>query len=123
VSLSGTLSGPSRSDYTREVRRAGHGPAGVAPARFVACIYGPALWPTLRDRRRFLVAAAAMAAAIELSQLGGSLAEGFTYRVTDVDDAILNAAGALAVFTAWPPIRARAAGRLARPKAVVRSGG
>ena len=58
-------------------------------------VYGPALRPALRDWRRFLLVAAAMAVAIETAQLLGSLAEGFTYRVTDVDDALLNAAGAL----------------------------
>ena len=33
------------------------------------------------------------ASAIELTQFAGSLLEGFTYRVTDVDDAIMNATG------------------------------
>ena len=43
-------------------------------------IYGPALWPKLRDWRRFLVVAVAVAVGIELCQYGGSLLEGFTYR-------------------------------------------
>jgi hypothetical protein len=30
--------------------------------------------------------------------------EGFTYRVTDIDDAMMNAAGAIAAFLAWPYI-------------------
>ncbi len=38
---------------------------------------------------------------IELAQFAGSLLEGFSYRITDVDDAIMNAAGAMAAFFAW----------------------
>jgi glycopeptide antibiotics resistance protein len=64
-------------------------------------VYGPALWPALRDWRRFMVAALAFGAAIELAQFAGSLLEGFSYRITDVDDAIMNAAGAMAAFFAW----------------------
>jgi glycopeptide antibiotics resistance protein len=80
-------------------------------------IYGPALWPALRDWRRFLLVAVAMAVAIETAQLLGSLAEGFTYRVTDVDDAIMNAAGAMAAFAIWPHVWALIAGRRAGPGA------
>jgi glycopeptide antibiotics resistance protein len=65
-------------------------------------IYGPALWPALRDWRRFLVVAIAFGVAIELTQFAGSVMEGFTYRVTDVDDAIMNATGAMIGFFAWP---------------------
>jgi glycopeptide antibiotics resistance protein len=65
-------------------------------------VYAPYLWPALRDWRRFLLVAICFGAAIEAGQYAGSLLEGFTYRVTDVDDAILNAAGATAVFFAWP---------------------
>jgi glycopeptide antibiotics resistance protein len=69
-------------------------------------IYGPGLWPALRDRRRFVAAAVAFGVAIELTQLAGSLIEGFTYRVTDVDDAMMNAAGAVTAFVAWPVVKA-----------------
>ena len=65
-------------------------------------VYGPALWPALRDWRRFVVVATAFGAGIELTQYAGSLIEGFTYRVTDVDDAIMNATGAIAAFAIWP---------------------
>ena len=65
-------------------------------------VYGPALWPALRDWRRFVVVAIAFGAGIELTQYAGSLIEGFTYRVTDVDDAIMNASGAIAAFVLWP---------------------
>jgi glycopeptide antibiotics resistance protein len=59
----------------------------------------------LRDWRRFVAVAAGAAVAIEAAQYAGSLAEGFTYRVTDVDDAIMNAGGAILVFLLWPPIK------------------
>jgi glycopeptide antibiotics resistance protein len=65
-------------------------------------VYGPALWPALRDWRRFVLVAVAFGAGIELTQYAGSLIEGFTYRVTDIDDAIMNAAGAIAAFAIWP---------------------
>ena len=64
-------------------------------------VYGPELWPPLRDWRRFLVVALAAGIAIETAQYAGSLAEGFSYRITDVDDAIMNASGAMAGFVAW----------------------
>jgi glycopeptide antibiotics resistance protein len=64
-------------------------------------VYGPGLWPALRDPRRFAALAVAVAVAIELTQYAGSTLEGFTYRVTDVDDAIMNATGAIAAFFVW----------------------
>jgi glycopeptide antibiotics resistance protein len=67
-------------------------------------VYGPELWPALRDPRRFVAVAVAVGVGIELVQLAGSLLEGFTYRVTDVDDAIMNASGAIiafAIYRAW----------------------
>ena len=85
-------------------------------------VYGPALRPALRDWRRFLLVAAAMAAAIETAQLLGSLAEGFTYRVTDVDDALLNAAGALATMVAWQRFFPRWSARFAASAAPDRAG-
>ncbi len=64
-------------------------------------IYGPGLWPALRQWRRFVLVAVGFGVGIELAQFAGSLLEGFTYRVTDVDDAILNATGAVAAFFVW----------------------
>ncbi len=64
-------------------------------------VYGPALWPRLRDWRWFAMVAVAFTVAIELGQLTGSLIEGFTYRVADVDDAIMNAGGAIIGFHLW----------------------
>jgi glycopeptide antibiotics resistance protein len=73
-------------------------------------VYGPELWPALRDWRRFVVVAVAVGVGIELAQYAGSLMEGFTYRVTDIDDAIMNASGAVAAFLVWRWLRR---GRLA----------
>jgi glycopeptide antibiotics resistance protein len=53
-------------------------------------------------------AAPAFAVAFELTQLAGSLIEGFTYRVTDVDDAIMNATGAAAALFVWRELELRA---------------
>jgi glycopeptide antibiotics resistance protein len=88
--------------------------SGNAIALMPLRVYAPYLWPALRDWRRFLFVAICCGAAIEAGQYAGSVLEGFTYRVTDVDDAILNAAGAMAVFLAWP-VAARAA-RARRPR-------
>ena len=73
-------------------------------------IYGPELWPALRDWRRFAVVAVAAGVSIELAQYAGSLLEGFSYRITDIDDAIMNATGAVAAFFVWRWLRR---GRLA----------
>lgn len=67
-------------------------------------IYVPGLWPALRDWRRFILVAVAFAIGIELAQYAGSVMEGFTYRVTDIDDAIMNATGAVAAFFVWRKI-------------------
>lgn len=79
-------------------------------------VYAPELWPKLRDWRRFVVVALSFGVGIELCQLAGSLLEGFTYRVTDVDDAMMNAAGALAAYFIWrrPQVRGFAEGIAAR---------
>ena len=65
-------------------------------------IYAPELWPALRDWRKFVLLAIAFGVGIELAQYAGSLVEGFTYRVTDIDDAIMNASGAVIAFLLWP---------------------
>lgn len=70
-------------------------------------IYGPALWPRLRNWRTFAVAAVAFGVGIETAQFVGSHIEGFTYRVTDIDDAIMNATGAVAAFFVWREIERR----------------
>ena len=70
-------------------------------------IYGPALWPSLRSWRRLALVAISFSVGIELAQLAGSLIEGFTYRVTDIDDVILNSTGAVAAFFAWREVERR----------------
>jgi glycopeptide antibiotics resistance protein len=70
-------------------------------------IYGPALWPSLRRWRRFALVAITFSVGIELTQLAGSLLEGFTYRVTDIDDVILNSTGAVAAFFIWREMERR----------------
>jgi glycopeptide antibiotics resistance protein len=70
-------------------------------------IYGPALWPRLRSWRRFALVAVVFSAGIELTQLAGSLIEGFTYRVTDIDDVIVNSTGAVAAFFIWRAMERR----------------
>jgi glycopeptide antibiotics resistance protein len=67
-------------------------------------IYGPALWPRLRNWRRFALVAVAFGVGIETAQFLGSLIEGFAYRITDVDDAMLNATGAIVTFAIWPRV-------------------
>ena len=84
--------------------------AGNVLALMPLGLYGPALWPDLRKPRRFVPVAVAAAVSIELAQLAGSVMEGFTYRVTDVDDAIMNATGAILAFWIWRAWRRRAAG-------------
>jgi glycopeptide antibiotics resistance protein len=64
-------------------------------------VYGPYLWPALRGPRRLLFAAAAVAVSVECIQFAGSWLEGFTYRVTDIDDATMNTTGAVVAFFAW----------------------
>ena len=80
---------------------------GNAVALAPAGIYGPGLWPRLRNWRLFAVIAIAFGCGIELTQLAGSLIEGFTYRVTDIDDAIMNASGAVAAFFVWREMERR----------------
>jgi glycopeptide antibiotics resistance protein len=80
---------------------------GNAVALLPLAIYGPALWPSLRSWRRFALVAVVFAAAIELAQLTGSLIEGFTYRVTDIDDVILNSSGSIVAFFVWRAAESR----------------
>jgi glycopeptide antibiotics resistance protein len=91
-------------------------------------IYGPALWPRLRNWRRFVLVAVAFGVGIETAQFLGSLIEGFAYRVTDVDDAILNATGAIVTFAVWPRLARTAfatnlAARVANSRHVARDAG
>jgi glycopeptide antibiotics resistance protein len=61
--------------------------------------------PRLAGWGRMALAALLLPLAIELSQLAISLILGYSYRVTDVDDVILNAVGILLGFCAFRAIR------------------
>jgi glycopeptide antibiotics resistance protein len=84
-------------------------------------IYGPALWPALRDWRRLLAVAVAIGIAIETAQFAGSVVEGFSYRITDVDDAIMNATGAMVAFAVWRLVETRWPARVAALASAVES--
>jgi glycopeptide antibiotics resistance protein len=61
--------------------------------------------PTLATWRRMAAAAFLFPLGIELAQLGGSLSLGYSYRVTEVDDVLLNFAGVLLGFAAYIALR------------------
>jgi len=63
--------------------------------------------------RRVLACGLLLSLSVELGQLAGSLALGYSYRVTDVDDVILNVAGVLLGFALWRLVRARLPGVVA----------
>ena len=69
----------------------------------------PAIWPRLARFWRMVLAGLAFSLAIELSQLAVSLAVGYWYRMTDVDDVLLNVAGVLLGFGVYAAIRGRRA--------------
>jgi len=69
----------------------------------------PAIWPRLARFWRMALAGLAFSLAIELSQLAVSLAVGYWYRMTDVDDLLLNVAGVLLGFGIYAAIRGRRA--------------
>jgi glycopeptide antibiotics resistance protein len=55
----------------------------------------PAIFPGVRRWWRMTLAGLALSASIELSQLAVSLLLGYWYRMTDIDDVLLNVAGVL----------------------------
>jgi glycopeptide antibiotics resistance protein len=57
--------------------------------------------PGFARLRRLLLAGIAFSVAIELGQLAVSAALGYTYRVSDVDDVILNVTGVLLGYAAY----------------------
>ncbi len=63
--------------------------------------------------RRVLLAALALSVSIELGQLVLSLQVGYSYRVTEIDDVILNVSGVLLGFGARRALETHAAGRRA----------
>ena len=73
----------------------------------------PMVWPRLRTWAGMTLAALAFSAAVELAQLAVSLALGFAYRSTDIDDLLLNVPGVLLGFALCRLLerRSEAAGR------------
>jgi glycopeptide antibiotics resistance protein len=69
----------------------------------------PIAFAGLGTWRRMLLAALALSVAIEVGQLVVSVLVGYSYRVTEVDDVILNVPGVLLGFAAWPALGQRAA--------------
>lgn len=69
----------------------------VAPA----AVWLPLLSPRFRTAGRVIAAGMAMSLAIELSQLAVSTILGYTYRVADVDDVIVNTAGVALAYLAF----------------------
>jgi glycopeptide antibiotics resistance protein len=65
----------------------------------------PTAFASLATWRRVLLAAVALSASIELGQLAGSLLAGYSYRVTEIDDVILNVSGVLLGFALWSAAR------------------
>ena len=61
--------------------------------------------PRLASWRRIVLAALLFPLAIELCQLAVSLALGYSYRVTEVDDVLLNFAGVLSGYALFALVR------------------
>lgn len=73
-------------------------------------LFGPMLWPSLRSWRWPLGVGLGVSVGIELLQLGLSEVVGHGYRSTDIDDVLINTAGAFlgyAVFLALAKIVGR----------------
>lgn len=66
-----------------------------------AAVWLPLLSPRCRTAGRVIAAGMAMSLAIELSQLAVSTILGYTYRVADVDDVIVNTAGVALAYLAF----------------------
>ncbi|MBN1630506.1 MAG: VanZ family protein [Thermoleophilia bacterium] len=69
-------------------------------------LVSPALWPRLRAWKWALAVGVGGSVAIELLQLVANAAVGVDYRSVDIDDVILNGAGALAGYALFLGVRA-----------------
>ena len=80
----------------------------------------PTVWAGLATWRRVALAALALSVSIELGQLAGSLLVGYSYRLTEIDDVILNVTGVLPGFALWSARRrfGRPADRVGPPVGV-----
>jgi glycopeptide antibiotics resistance protein len=65
----------------------------------------PMAWAGMARWRRVALAALALSVSVELGQLTGSLLVGYSYRVTEIDDVILNVTGVLLGFALWATAR------------------
>lgn len=70
-------------------------------------VYAPALWRPMRSVGALVAAAVALSALVELIQLRLATSYGFPVRVADVDDVLLNAAGATLGWLAWQALTRR----------------
>lgn len=64
-------------------------------------LYGPLLWSRMRSWNVAVAVGLAVGLAVELLQLGISTYLGFTYKIADVDDLILNTAGVAIGYLAF----------------------
>lgn len=64
-------------------------------------LYGPLLWPRMRSWKVAVVLGMATSLAVELLQLGISTYLGYTYKIADVDDVILNTVGVALGYLAF----------------------
>ncbi len=65
----------------------------------------PIVWRSTGTWRRATAAGLALSLAVETTQLGVSLLVGYAYRVTEIDDVVLNVAGVLLGFALWRLLR------------------
>ena len=80
--------------------------AGNVAAFVPLGLLAPRALPGARSWPRVLLLGLAVSLAIELAQLGIGLLAGYPYRMTDVDDLLLNAAGTAAGYGAVRAVRA-----------------
>ncbi len=74
---------------------------GNLAAFFPMGVFVGAFWPARRSWRRAFVVGLVATVGIELTQLGISLLMSYPYRVADIDDVIVNLAGALLGYGAF----------------------
>ncbi len=67
----------------------------------------PAAWRALATWRRMFLAGLCLSVTIELGQLAMSVLVGYSYRVTEVDDVILNVTGVLLGYALWSALGGR----------------
>lgn len=66
-----------------------------------ADLYGPLLWPRLRTWQAMVVAGIGASLAVEAAQLLISATVGYTYRIADVDDVIINTIGVMVAYAIY----------------------